>query len=136
MLIVGLNSMFASDLTYAGLLARGLTGLLVPALLSGLCYFAADRTARGLESSPGKVYAVRLAIMAGAVVLWWACYALLFSSATVGKQQFASFWYAVALREGMVYGAHSIWAWCAVALIDWPKMPTDNTDGPTRRSTE
>ena len=128
--------MFASDLTYAGLLLRGLTGLLVSALLSGLCYFAADRTAQRLGSSPGKVYAVRLAIMAAGVVLWWACYALLFSHANVGKAQLANFWYGVALREGMAYGAHSIWAWCAVALIDWPKLPTNNKDGLTRRCTE
>ena len=128
--------MFVSDVTYAGLLLRGLTGLLVSAILSCLCYCAADRAARRLAFKPRTVYAVRLAIMAGTVVLWWACYAVLFLRPTVGKLQFASFWYAMALREGMAYGAHSIWAWCAVALIDWPKMPLDNTDALTRRCTE
>lgn len=36
-----------------------------------------------------------------------------------------------AKQAGKLYGAHAIWAWCLVALIDWPKVRRNTAPGPT-----
>lgn len=126
--------MFASDVTYFGLLIRGLIGLLIPTILSCFGYVAADWVVRRLRFRPWKIYASRLAIMVGFVLLWWFCYYEFVFRALAGKLQLADTYYRMAVYEGVGYGMHSIWAWCVVALIDWPRPARAGQTEPNQSS--
>lgn len=126
--------MFASDVTYLELLIRGLLGLLIPTLLSGLGYFAADRIAHAINSKSWMIYASRLVFVAGFTLLWWFCYGNFVLRASAGNQLLADVYYRMALHEGVGYGMHSIWAWCVVALIDWPRRAQAGQTEPNQTS--
>jgi hypothetical protein len=86
--------------------------------------------ARYHSSVPQKIYFRRLAMMAGFVLIWCFFYAPAVAAAVHGNLLDDHFWYAVARYRGMAYGMQTIWAWCIVALIDWPKSGSSSAKPP------
>ncbi len=104
-------------------------GLAIPTVLSGIGYCGANFVAKRIRHTPWATYRVRVGIMTAFVVLWWFYYIEFLLRANAGSEQLADFWYGIAFHEGISWGMHSIWAWFAVALIDWP-VRADRTIAP------
>lgn len=119
--------MSASDVTFAGLIVRGLAGLLIPTFLSGVGYFGIKFVARRIGRTSWAIYLVRLGIMIVFAAAWWYSYAEFIFRANSGNALLADTWYRSAFHEGVGFGMHSVWAWFAVALIDRPRIRTDST---------
>jgi len=102
--------------------------LMIPVVLSGCCYLMASVIARLSSSVPRRIYIRRLFLMFVFVVVWWAYYLPYGSRAYVGDgNDGTAQWKFVRKNHGAFYGAHSIWAWCIVALVNRPRRQTHDT---------
>jgi hypothetical protein len=103
------------------LIASGFNGFVLVAALSGLSYLVANLAARHVSSTPRKLYRARLAFMFVFLIVWWVVLLPYGARAHAGNFLDPDFWHHVARDIGIFYGAQTIWAWCIVALLEWPK---------------
>lgn len=109
--------------SYSDIAISGWEAFASQAILAGAGYCAATWLARRTPSPPREIYIARLGLMAAFLGCWWFLYAPFCCRAVGGNELLIGFWCAVARQAGRYYGLHTIWAWCAIAVIDWPGKP-------------
>lgn len=102
----------------------GVKAFLVWAVLSTCCFVVAAGAARLVATTPRDIYRTRLVFMTLLVILWWLCVpitasAFIGNSADPRNAERHARWEAG--NAARFYGAHTIWPWCLVALLDRPK---------------
>ena len=98
---------------------RGGRAFLLPTAFGGVCYLLATLGARFISPVPRHIYFARLALMLVFLLAWWAYYCNAVAFAWSGPPD--RYVGPGPKNIGTLYGAHTIWAWCLVALIAYPK---------------
>jgi hypothetical protein len=95
-------------------LLNGAQGFLLPTLCGGLCYAAATLGARYISPVPRHIYISRLVLVFVLAVPLFYYFMLRASLVTING-------HGPSPRNiGTFYGAHTILAWFAMALVAWP----------------
>jgi ABC-type transport system involved in multi-copper enzyme maturation permease subunit len=102
----------------------GIKAFLGWTVLSACCFGIAAGAARLVASVPRQIYVVRLVFMFLLLIVWGACVPAM-ASAFIGNgadpQNANRHARWEAKNVARFYGAHTIWPWCLVALLDRPK---------------
>ena len=105
--------------------AHEMQGFLISATLGWLAYLLATVSARFISRVPRHVYIGRLVFMGFFTVLILVLYAPLAAEAFSGS---AARYYEIggeARGMGAFCGIQTIWIWCTLALLKWPKTHHD-----------
>jgi hypothetical protein len=95
---------------------KGAVSFLMWAASSFACFAVASLIARRFSGSPKRAYWVRLALMLFCVVAWWG----LFFPAIIPTHN-ERMYYLSPRTVAAQYGMHTIWVWCAIAVVARPK---------------
>ncbi len=102
-----------------GFTERGIRAFLLPTVFGGVCYLLATLGARFISPVPRHIYFARHALMLVFLIAWWAYYCNEVAFAWSGPPE--RYVGPGPMNIGTLYGAHTIWGWCIVALISYPK---------------
>jgi hypothetical protein len=102
----------------------GLFSFVIWTALSAFCFVIATGLARFIAPPPRNAYVSRLVLMFLILIIWWLCVPLtaaayIGNSADPKDANRRGKWEAK--QEARLYGAHTIWPWCLVALLHRPK---------------
>jgi hypothetical protein len=109
------------------IMIKGIVAFLIPTALGVISYFAATLAARLISPVPRYVYLGRMVFMAVFVLLIWTFY---FPSTVEAFSGTRERYYArgMGIRSmGTIYGMHTIWIWCIIALVKCPKRIRDDS---------
>ncbi len=108
-------------------MAKEVITFLIPAALGCLSYVLATACARFISTVPRHVYVGRLVLLGFFIVLICVFYLPLAAVAFSGD---AARYYEIggdARGMGTFYGMQTIWIWCMLALLKWPRTHHEQT---------
>ena len=108
------------------LTAKEIVRFLIPTALGCLAYVLATLAAGFVASTPRQVYIARLAFLAVFVLLLWGVYFPTAELAFSGNQERYYRLGGEARGMGTIYGMHTTWIWCIIALLKRTKEHHEN----------
>lgn len=105
-------------------MVTGLMTFLLWAALSACSFLIATGGAWLITLPPRKIFGARLVLMLIILIVWWICVpatAPAYSGKYADPQDANRHARWEARQSARLYGAHTIWAWCVVALLRRPK---------------